>query len=410
MLSQHVKNLRSTTSVLDKRRFVKAMFNDKKYGKLMDYMYSPYKTYYIGANAVPNVDADTIEEPTDELFNLLDRLNDRSLSGHDAQRAIHTFAAEHGNLIYLVLKRSLGSGVSYSLLSEAGFNIPKFSVKLAEERKENKGPRRYPLFAQEKYDGVRLLFDTDTKIFYTRSGKTFTSMTMEKWFQGVPKGYMIDGEIILISGVQEDRQVVSGYINKLLNKNYFVPYDTMCFKAFDIIPTDLFYKAEVPKATLMGRYSTLTKALSTTSSPHLQLAYTKLVNSQQEVDDYFEEVTYRGGEGLILKDTICLYDYKRSISWEKLKATYSETFKIIDVLPGSGKYEGLIGALLVENKTLGIKSKVGSGLTDNLRVLDPSAFLGKHIEVLFNTITINDKGEKSLFLPRFKCFRYDYDM
>lgn len=406
MLKDYLGALRGTTSTLDKRALCVGLKNEMVYSKLIEYIYSPYISYYIKGR-VPNVC--NIEEPTPGLYSILDKLKSRELSGHAAQSAVSTFAKTHGDLIYLVLSRSLGSGVSDKILADAGFNIPKFEVQLAkEDLKHTK--RKYPLMAQVKYDGVRLLYDTTTKTFYTRSGRSFKSTTMSKWFPSdFPGGLMLDGEIILTSNVQEDRQVISGYINKLLNNNIIVPYAKMCYKVFDILNSKDFYASNITNDYYTDRYTKLVSLLSIHTSPNISIANTTFVNNDTEVDNLFNLVIESGGEGLILKTIHHRYTYKRTLEWEKLKATYSETFKVIGIEEGTGKYEGQIGSLLIENKTLGITSKVGSGLSDYIRSLDPSHFISKNIEVLFNTVTTNDKGEKSLFLPRFKCFRYNYD-
>ena len=401
MLKDYLAKLRQTSSTLDKKAICTELKSQLVYAKLIEYVYSPYKTYYIKGRK-PNIC--NVEEPTPDLFYLLDLLNNRTLSGHAAQNAVKTWANTHGDLIYLVLDRSLGGGVSYKILTDAGFHIPKFQVQLA---KESTKRRTYPLYAQVKYDGVRLLYNTTEKTFFTRSGKSFKSKTMSSWFKDFPNGYMIDGEIVLDTNVQEDRQVVSGYITKLLSGNVIVPYDKMVYQAFDLLDEKDFKNATVATAWYTDRLNKLSSMLS--PSTNVQIAKTVGVNSDAEVDTLFAQIIDSGGEGLILKTPDHKYSYKRTEEWEKLKATYSETFLVTGVEEGKGKYEGYIGALICENKTLNIKTKVGSGLTDYLRSLPDSHFIGKHIEVLFNTITTNEKGEKSLFLPRFKCFRYNYD-
>lgn len=401
MLRDYLAKLRATSSTLDKKAICTELKNQMLYARLIEYIYSPYKTYYIKGRK-PNLC--NVEEPTPDLFHLLDLLNNRVLSGHAAQNSVKTWASTHGDLIYLVLDRSLGGGVSYKILMDSGFHIPKFQVQLA---KEGTKKRHYPLYAQVKYDGVRLLYNTTEKTFFTRSGKSFKSKTMSSWFKDFPEGYMIDGEIVLDTNVQEDRQVVSGYITKLLSGNVIVPYNKMIYQAFDILYEKDFRDANIAPTWYTERLNKLSSLLL--PSRNVQIAKTTGVHSDIEVDTLFDQIIDSGGEGLILKRPDHKYSYKRSDDWEKLKATYSETFLVTGVEEGKGKYEGQIGALICENTKLGIKTKVGSGLTDYLRSLNDDNFIGKSVEILFNTVTTNEKGEKSLFLPRFKCFRYNYD-
>ena len=109
MLRDYLAKLRTTSSTLDKKAICTELKNQMLYARLIEYIYSPYKTYYIKGRK-PNLC--NVEEPTPDLFHLLDLLNNRVLSGHAAQNSVKTWASTHGDLIYLVLDRSLGGRVS----------------------------------------------------------------------------------------------------------------------------------------------------------------------------------------------------------------------------------------------------------------------------------------------------------
>ena len=396
-----VKQLRDTSSKLDKVRIAKYL---KPYEKLLNYIYSPYKNYYYSPS-IQMVSA--LEEPTEELYQLLDKMNERKLSGKAAQQAVFEYQAKHGNLIIQVLRRSLDAGVSNKLLAEAGIALPKFDIMLAKEATKSH-KRVYPLYAQTKYDGVRLLYNTTTQEFFTRSGKKFTSPQFTSLFPKLEAGYILDGEVVLRREVQDDRQVISGYINRLLNQNHTgVPFDTFNYKLFDIIP---IYQFELGNccSPYRDRFALLqAKLLNPTKC--ISVADTQLCQTAEEIDDLYESIIANGGEGLILKTPNHIYSYKRDIAWEKLKATYSETFTVVDIEEGSGKYEGMIGALVVENKTLKIKCRVGSGLSDEQRSWSASHWMYKEVDILFNTITSDKLGRNSLFLPRLDKIRYNFD-
>jgi ATP-dependent DNA ligase len=82
--------------------------------------------------------------------------------------------------------------------------------------------------------------------------------------------------------------------------------------------------------------------------------------------------------------------------------------RVTGFLPGTGKYEGKIGSLLVESADGKVKSAVGTGLDDEERSYDPSEFVGQIVAVKYNAL-IEDKktGQKSLFLPVFIEVRSD---
>lgn len=105
----------------------------------------------------------------------------------------------------------------------------------------------------------------------------------------------------------------------------------------------------------------------------------------QDFKDYFLEVVkVRKLEGLVLKNAREPYDTKKSPFWCKVKDWFSADCKVIGVEEGTGKYKGLLGALLVDFN--GVTVKVGSGYNDNQRewfFKTPP----KVIEVEYKTIT-----------------------
>lgn len=101
--------------------------------------------------------------------------------------------------------------------------------------------------------------------------------------------------------------------------------------------------------------------------------------------EYFlDVVTSRKLEGLVLKKADAVYDFKRSNSWCKVKDWFSVDCKVIGVEEGTGKYVGVMGALLIDFN--GVTVKVGSGYSDDQRIWffeNPPEI----IEVEYKTIT-----------------------
>jgi len=67
----------------------------------------------------------------------------------------------------------------------------------------------------------------------------------------------------------------------------------------------------------------------------------------------------RGGEGIMLNTMEGHYEIKRSNSLLKVKYVESMDLKVVDIQEGTGKYEGMMGALVVDYK--GYRVGVGSG-------------------------------------------------
>jgi len=101
-----------------------------------------------------------------------------------------------------------------------------------------------------------------------------------------------------------------------------------------------------------------------------------------------------GAEGLMLHQQDALYKTGRSSDLLKLK-TYQDTeAEVIGYRPGKGKYQGVVGALIVKTPS-GKTFAIGSGLTDALRQSPPA--IGTVITYRYNGFTKNG-------LPRFARF------
>ena len=119
-----------------------------------------------------------------------------------------------------------------------------------------------------------------------------------------------------------------------------------------------------------------------------------------------------GYEGLMIKPVHEGYKCKRSHAWLKIKPFIEVTLKVVGLEEGTGKNEGLLGALVVEGEDDGkfFRTNVGSGLTDENRQQiwdNQDAVLGQLVEIRADAATQSQDAEDtwSLRFPRFKTFR-----
>src|SRR4051812_42415456 len=85
-------------------------------------------------------------------------------------------------------------------------------------------------------------------------------------------------------------------------------------------------------------------------------------------ESLYTAIVEAGGEGVMLKNPDAIYypGKRKANTWYKVKAFDTVDCKIVGYEPGQGKYEGQIGALVVEDPT-GTRIKV-SGMTDEKRL------------------------------------------
>ena len=133
--------------------------------------------------------------------------------------------------------------------------------------------------------------------------------------------------------------------------------------------------------------------------------------AKAEFDKLNKTALAEGYEGLMIKPISEGYKCKRSHAWLKVKPFIEVTLKVISLEEGTGKNEGMLGALVVEGEDDGkfFHVNVGSGLSDDMRKdvwAAQDKVIGQLVEVRADAATIGqDSDTWSLRFPRFKTFR-----
>jgi DNA ligase-1 len=124
------------------------------------------------------------------------------------------------------------------------------------------------------------------------------------------------------------------------------------------------------------------------------------------------ETLAAGYEGIMIKDPDAPYETKRTSAWLKIKPVITVDLVIIGMEEGTGKYAGMLGALVCEGEDAGkkIRTNVGSGITDEQRKEmweKREELIGEIVEIKADTITKDRTDDEffSLRFPRFERFR-----
>ena len=113
-----------------------------------------------------------------------------------------------------------------------------------------------------------------------------------------------------------------------------------------------------------------------------------------------------GHEGVMINMLDAPYEFKRTRNLLKVKAMQDCDLKVVGVEGGAGRFQGTLGALIVDFK--GNPVRVGSGMTDTFRRAvwdDPSQYIGRVITVQYFEVTRDKNGTESLRFPVFKDLR-----
>jgi ATP-dependent DNA ligase len=122
----------------------------------------------------------------------------------------------------------------------------------------------------------------------------------------------------------------------------------------------------------------------------------------------FEELIANGYEGTMSRYANDMYIFSRVDRLIKKKSIRECVIKCVGVVPHSNPAKGNIGSLVLEGTindkdagTVFIQVKTGSGLSKFDINCEPEYFIGRNVEMLYNSITKTETGY-SAFLPRYK--------
>lgn len=290
------------------------------------------------------------------------------------------------------------------------------------------GPEKtkWPCIVTEKLDGIRRILVKEDGVCrcYSRSGHEDTGLIeIVEDAKYLPNNTVYDGEL-LAAGTFKDciaqRQATNSIANSKGDKT------GLTFNVFDMVPLDEF-RAGISNDKALVRKITLGATLMDESIKHLEpdkwpmliqafgihtelkairpVPILGLVKCMAGVEPIVNEIWARGGEGVMLNSTVGKYEIKRSKELLKVKHTEEHVLEVVDILEGTGKFEGMMGALVVDYN--GNKLGVGSGFNDAQRkdIWDnPEKYLGRSIEIDTFGESTNALGEKSLNCPIFKRF------
>lgn len=108
-----------------------------------------------------------------------------------------------------------------------------------------------------------------------------------------------------------------------------------------------------------------------------------------------DDVVAKKGEGLMLHRADALYVTGRNQVLLKLKPQLDAEAKVISYVAGKGKYQGKMGALLVETPE-GIRFKLGTGFKDSDRANPPT--IGSQVTYTYSDLTKNGKPKFARFV------------
>ena len=402
-----IDEMQATSSSLDKVAILKRQ--SEFIQKVLEYTYNPYKQYHVTSKTcIKNMDKG-ITENDYTLFEILDKLNNREVTGHSAIKLVNS----QDILIYKIIDKDLKIRTGAKVINKAfpGL-IPEFNVALAQNY-DSKCDWNDVWYASRKLDGVRCLAvvnEVGECTLYSRMGKEFT--TLNKIKEAIEATNIIntvfDGEICLMD--EDGNEDFQGVMKQLRRKDHQIENPT--FMIFDGIYKPDFDKGK-SKIKLSDRLQTLRTWLHDHNSRNPNQSTLRYLDQAQITDgrhfDMWGQMANDGNwEGFMLRKDVG-YEGKRSKNLLKVKTFHDAEYEVLDaefgpmavVRDGKEKQETMLSQVWIKHK--GWWVKVGSGFSQEQRIKYTNEnIIGLTITVQYFEETKNDKGGISLRFPTVK--------
>jgi DNA ligase-1 len=230
-------------------------------------------------------------------------------------------------------------------------------------------------WVSEKYDGVRGYWDG--RQLWTRGGEAIAAPA---WFTAPLPAQPLDGE--LWAGRGRFEHALSTVRSQTPND---AAWRALRFMVFDLPaePGDFDH-----------RLAALRRLLPLAAAPWVVPVQQRRATTHAALQALLDETVRAGGEGLMLHRGTSAYRSERTDDLLKFKTYDDAEARVLAHLPGKGKHEGRLGALLVETGE-GLRFKLGGGFSDAQRAAPPP---------IGSLVTYRYNGLNASGVPRFARF------
>ncbi len=408
-IKQFIEQMRNTSSDLEKIEIIKS--SSKFIHKVLEYTYNPFKQYHVTSKTCMK-NAHLKSNHSLDLFEVLDKLTTREVTGHDAIKLVNGYDSE---FLLKIIDKDLGVRAGDSIINKAipGL-IPTFKVALAKEY-EGKCNWEDGWYASRKLDGVRCLAVVDEDgicKLYSRMGKELT--TLNKVKEAIEATGIVntvfDGEICLVD--QDGNEDFQGIMKQLRRKDHQI--ENPAYMIFDMLHKPVFEDKKGGEE-LGSRLHKLRSFLAGRNINNDILRYTEQyqIADDEHLETWIKLAGENNWEGVMLRKNVA-YEGKRTKNLVKVKQFHDAEYEVLDfdcddhevVRDGKSETIQMLAQVWIEHK--GHRVKVGSGWSQEQRLqyMDGS-IVGKIITVQYFEETTNDKGGISLRFPTVKVVHGD---
>lgn len=351
------------------------------------------------------------------LWDLLEDLSNRVITGHQAIIAVQQFLKKHTEsqqkLILDIIDKDLKCGLSEVTINKVIPNLIKtYNVALA-KKFEPKHNVNEDWVIERKLDGARIQIIKKNGVVkcFSRKGKEYLTLgkIIEELTDKMPDNTVFDGEVCIVDG--SGKESFEDIMKVIKRKDYTIEKPVAIL--FDMLTLEEF---ENGKSTT--RYTDRVEKLKKWYSQYGVLQTISIINYEhftaENFNEWVKKVRDWGWEGLMLRKNAG-YKAGRTDELLKFKMWQDAEYKVIAIEEGDAqelvngvmKKIKCVGALVIEHK--GNRVGVGTGLSLEQRKLwyrYPEYIVGKTITVKYFSETVDQEGKPSLRFPVLKAI-YD---
>lgn len=417
MTFEVIQKLESDNSSLFKQSVIKDNLDNAEFIEGAKLCLDPLVTF--GVKEVPVKKDPTGEGLSFEQFvKLANQLQQRELTGHAARDAILVAMAkstqEQWNDWYRrILIKDLRCGTGAKLINKVQKDtIPLFGCMLAHDGAKHPKKIAGECYVEYKYDGVRVIaiVQNGNATLHSRNGKLLENFPHIEEALSKPEfeGLVFDGEVM-----SDDFQTLMKQVHRKEGAQtqdaYLALFDMLTLAEFNAGGTSKDAVVRRKRLIELDEHNLLPDSIRIVDAYSVNF---DTAEGQAQFNKLNKTALDEGYEGLMIKPMAEGYKCKRSHAWLKIKPFIEVTLKVVDLEEGTGKNEGLLGALVVEGEDDGkfFRLNVGSGLTDENREqiwANQDSVIGQLVEIRADAATQSQDADDvwSLRFPRFKTFR-----
>jgi len=414
-----VEELNTTNSNNDKVSIIKNIKDDSDIKKLLFYTYNPFYQFNLTSKNCIKYKSKLpkLVQVGYTLFDLLDDLRLRNITGHEAISRVNGFVSlnpEYEELIYRIIDKDLKTRTGGKLINKAIPNlIPSFKVVLAEKYEPNMvdfNKENNSWYVSRKLDGVRCLIVVDEDgdvVSYSRQGKVFDTLgIVEQEIKSLGlTNVVFDGEVCMVDS--EGNESFQDVMKEIRRKNHTMK--NVMFKIFDCLSLTEFLEGKGHQP-LQSRLIHLLAFLSPHELNNISILKQEIIRSEEHLKEWIDEASEKKWEGVMVRKNV-MYEGKRTKNLLKVKTFHDDEYVVKGVESGSIRHivngkdieEVMLSKIIIEHK--GNDVGVGSGFTMEQRRdyhRNPKEIIGKTVTIQYFEESKNQDGGYSLRFPVLK--------